>query len=73
MWHAWEGRGKPKEKRPLVSPRHRGEDGIRMVLKETGWRGAGGSELAQDRCRWQALVNMVMNLKLQIYFKYHVK
>jgi hypothetical protein len=29
--------GKPKGKRPLVRPRRRWEDGIRMDLREIGW------------------------------------
>jgi hypothetical protein len=28
---------KPERKRPLVRPRHRWEDGIRMDLREIGW------------------------------------
>jgi hypothetical protein len=31
--------GKPEGKGPLVRPRHRWEDGIRMDLMETGWGG----------------------------------
>jgi hypothetical protein len=31
--------GKPEGKRPLGRPRHRWEDGIRMDLREIGWRG----------------------------------
>jgi hypothetical protein len=57
--------GKPKGKRPLERPRHRWEDGIRMDLKEIGWEG--GVEwihLAQDRDRWRAVVNAVMNLRV---------
>jgi hypothetical protein len=38
------------------------EDRIRMDLTETGWRGVELIQLAQDRGRWQALVNTVMNL-----------
>jgi hypothetical protein len=43
MWHAWERRvykvlvGKPEGKQPLVRPRRRREDGIRMDFKEIGW------------------------------------
>jgi hypothetical protein len=29
--------GKPEGKRPLLRPRRRWEDGIRMDLRETGW------------------------------------
>jgi len=68
--HMGEGRGvhrvlegKPKGKRPLGRPRRRWEDNIKMDLWEVG----GGSEwmeLAQDRDRWRALVNTVMNLRV---------
>jgi hypothetical protein len=44
MWHAWEREsvyrlllGKPEGKRPLVRPRRRWEDGIKMDLREVGW------------------------------------
>jgi hypothetical protein len=33
--------GKPEGKRPLVRPRHRWEDGIRMDLREIGLGGGG--------------------------------
>jgi hypothetical protein len=49
-------------------PRRRWEDGIKMDLREIGW-GGGGAEwihLAQDRGRWWALVNVVMNLRVLV-------
>jgi hypothetical protein len=54
--------GKPKGKRPLEWPRHRWEDGIRMDLRETGLEGVEWIHLAQDKDRWRAVVNTVMNL-----------
>ena len=54
--------GKPQNKRPLGRPRHRWEDNIKMDLQEVGCGGMDWIELAQDRDRWQALVNAVMNL-----------
>jgi len=54
--------GKPGEKRPLGTPRCRWEDNIKMDLKEVGCLGMDWIELAQDRDRWRALVNVVMNL-----------
>jgi len=33
-----------------------------MGHKETGWEGMDWIELAQDRGKWQTLVNEVMNL-----------
>ena len=52
--------GKPEGKRPLGRPRHRWEDNIKMDLQEVGG-GGDWMELAQDRDRWRALVNTVMN------------
>ena len=54
--------GKPEGKRPLWRPRRRWEDNIKMELQEVGCGGMDWIELAQDRDRWQALVNVVMNL-----------
>jgi hypothetical protein len=51
--------GKPERKRPLGRPRRRWEDSIKMDLQEVDW-----IELAQDRDRWRALVNVVMNLRV---------
>jgi hypothetical protein len=54
--------GRPEGRRPLGRPRHRWEDNIKMDLQELGWGGMGWIDMAQDRDRWQALVNAVMNL-----------
>jgi len=54
--------GKPEGKRPLGRPRHRWEENIKMDLQEVGCGGMDWIELAQDRDRWWALVNAVMNL-----------
>jgi hypothetical protein len=54
--------GKPKEKRPLGRPRRRWEDNIKVDLQEVGCRDTDWIELAQDRDRWRALLNAVMNL-----------
>jgi len=56
--------GKPEGKRPLGRPRHRWEDYIKMDLQEVACRSIDWIELAQDRDRWQALVNAVMNLQV---------
>jgi hypothetical protein len=56
--------GKPEGKRPLGRPRRRWEDGIRMDLREIGWGSVDWIQLAQDRDRWRALVNTVMNLRV---------
>jgi len=54
--------GKPEGKGPLGRPRRRWEDNIKMDLREVGG-GGGWMELAQDRDRWRALVNKVMNFR----------
>jgi hypothetical protein len=53
--------GKPQRSRPLERPRSRWEDNIRMDLREVGC-GMDWIDLAQDRDRWRALVNAIMNL-----------
>jgi hypothetical protein len=54
--------GRLKGRRPFGRPRHRWEDNIKMNLQEVGWRGMDWMKLAQDRDRWWAVVNAVMNL-----------
>jgi hypothetical protein len=56
--------GKPEGKRPLEGPRRRWEYGIKMDLREIGWGGMEWIHLAQDRDRWRAVVNTVMNLRV---------
>jgi hypothetical protein len=56
--------GKPEGKRLLGRPRHRWKDSIMMDLREVGWGGMDWIYLAQDRYRWWALVNAVMNLQV---------
>ena len=60
--HMEEGRGmhkvlvgKPEGKRPLMRPRRRWEDNIKMDLQEVGRGGGDVMGLAQDRDRWRAL------------------
>jgi hypothetical protein len=55
--------GRPEGRRPLGRPRHRWEDNIKMGLQEVGL-GMEWIELAQDRDRWRALVNAVMNFRV---------
>jgi hypothetical protein len=56
--------GKLEGKRPLGRPRRRWEDGLKMDLRETGWGGVEWIHLAQDRDRWLAVVNALMNLRV---------
>jgi hypothetical protein len=54
--------GKPEGKRPMGRPKRRWEDNIRMDLQEVGCGGMDWIELAQDKDRWWAMVNVVMKL-----------
>jgi hypothetical protein len=53
--------GKPEGKRPLGRPRCKWEDNIMMDHQEVVCGGIDWIGLAQDRDRWQSLVNVVMN------------
>jgi hypothetical protein len=72
MWHEWGRRGTcigywkegQREWRRLERPRHRWIDNIKMDLLEIGLIVVDLIGLAQDRYRWRALVNMVMNLRV---------
>jgi hypothetical protein len=58
------GGGRPKGKRPFGRPMHRWEDNIQMDLQEVGCGGMDWIDLVQDRDRWRAVVNAVMNLRV---------
>jgi len=49
---------------PLGIPRGGWEDNIKMDLQEVESGGMDWINLAQDRYRWRALVNAVMNLQV---------
>jgi hypothetical protein len=56
--------GKPDGKRPLGRSRRRWEDNIKMYLQEAGCGGIYWTKLAQDRDRWRAHMNVVMNFRV---------
>jgi hypothetical protein len=56
--------GEPDGKRPLGRPRRRRIDNIKMDLLEIGLSVVNWIGLAQDRYRWRALVNSVINLRV---------
>jgi hypothetical protein len=56
--------GKPEGKRPLGIPKRRWMDNIKMDLLEIRLNVVDWIGLAQDRYRWRALVNSVMNLRV---------
>jgi hypothetical protein len=55
---------KPEGKRPLVRPRRRRADNIKIDLREIGWDGVDWIDLGQDRDQWRALVNTAMKLRV---------
>jgi len=56
--------GKPEGKRPLGRTRRRWEYDTKMDLQEVGRGGMDWIDLTQDRNRWRALLNTVMNLRV---------
>jgi hypothetical protein len=56
--------GRPEVKRPLVRPRRKWEDNIKMDLREIGIDGANWIQLAQDRVQWRDIVNTVTKLRV---------
>jgi hypothetical protein len=56
--------GKPEGRRPLERARRRWLDNIRIDLVELGWGDVAWIGLTQDRGRWRALVNSVLNLRV---------
>ena len=56
--------GKPEGKKPLGRPKRRWEDNIKVDLQEVGCGGMDWIELSQDRERWRALLNAVMNRRV---------
>jgi len=54
---------KPVRKIQLGRPRRRWWDNIKLCLLGMEWRGMDLIDLAQDRVRWRAVLNKVMNLR----------
>jgi hypothetical protein len=55
---------KPEGKTPIGRPRRKWEDNNKMDLREIGWDSMDWVDLAQDRDKWRAIVNRVMNLRV---------
>ena len=53
--------GRREGKKYLGSPSGRWKGNIKMDLKEVEWGGVVWIDMAQDRNRWRALVNMGTN------------
>jgi hypothetical protein len=53
--------GKPERKRSLGRPRCRWVDNIKVDLGQIGWGGVDWIGLVQDRNKWRAFVNAIMN------------
>ena len=61
MYENW---GNLRERDHWGDPKRRWEDNIKMDLQEVGCGGMDWIKLAQDRDRWRALVNAIMNLRI---------
>ena len=56
--------GRTTGKRPPGGPKRRSDDNIKMDLQEVGWLGMDWIDLAQDRDKWRAPVNELMNVRV---------
>jgi hypothetical protein len=57
--------GKPEGKRPVGRHRRRWDVNIKVGVQEVGWSCVDSIDLAQDRNRWRALVNAIINLLIR--------
>jgi hypothetical protein len=71
MWHEWGRRGtcisylyEREGKRPLGRPKCSWVDNIKMDLLQIGLSVVDWIGLVQDRYRWRALVNSLMNIRV---------
>jgi hypothetical protein len=53
----------PEGKRPLGKHKRRWEDNIKIDFQEMGYEGMEWIDLAQNRCRWRALVHETSDSK----------
>jgi hypothetical protein len=56
--------GKHERMRIFGRPEHRWEDNIKINLKEMKWFGVDLIDLAQNKDKWVALLNAVMNIRV---------
>jgi hypothetical protein len=56
--------GKQEGERPLGRLRREWVNNIKMDLGEIGWDDVDWIDLAEDRDRWRALVNTLINLRV---------
>jgi hypothetical protein len=56
--------GKQKRKRPLGRSRRSSVNNIKMDVVETEWFNVDWIGLVQDRQKWRALVNAIMNFRI---------
>jgi hypothetical protein len=56
--------GNPEGKRPLVRPRRMWADNIKLDLREIEWDSVDWIDMAQDRDKWRALENTVLNIRI---------
>jgi hypothetical protein len=57
--------GNPEGKRSLGRRRPRLENNIKRDLRLIGWGGTKWIEMSQNRDRWMALLNTVMNFQVR--------
>jgi hypothetical protein len=57
--------GRPEGNRLLGGPRHRWEDNIKTHLEEIDWDRVHWLDLARERDKWRAVVNVAGNLEVQ--------
>ena len=59
-------RGNLGENRPFRRRRLRRENNIKMDIQEVGWGDRDWIDLARDRDKWRAVVNVVTNLRVPL-------